>query len=79
MVVFACYHWKTGGDHLNNTNPITVRADGTFSYSGAAHNLEGKTVHMKISGHFKTRDLAVGVLTTTCATHYHFTARYSAH
>jgi hypothetical protein len=77
MIFFGCYHWEKGprhGDHLNNVKPITVHSDGTFSYDGPASNLEGKTVHMKLSGHFSSGNVAVGVLTTTCATHYRFSA-----
>jgi hypothetical protein len=78
MVFFGCYHWAKGprqGDHLNNDKPITVRADGTFSYNGPATYSRTRTaVHVKLSGHFVSGDLAVGTLTTICATHYRFRA-----
>lgn len=81
MMIFACYHWGPGprhGDHLNNSYPIKVSRTGVFRYDGNAQNLEGKIVHMQLSGRFITRDVARGTLTTTCARHQHFTARYSS-
>ena len=77
MTFFGCYHWAKGphqGDHLNNDKPITVRADGSFSYDGPASNLERKTVNLKLSGHFVNGNVAVGTLTTSCATRYRFRA-----
>jgi hypothetical protein len=77
MFVFACYRWGTvdHGDHYNNQKAITVASNGSFSYRGLGSNLHGKTAPLKLTGHFVTKDEAVGVITAPCVKAYAFTAR----
>ncbi len=80
MFVFVCYDWHKGpneGNHYNNKNPITVSSDGHFSYDGPGTDLNGKTAHLKLSGHFVSKDKAVGHMTAPCMRHRAFTANYA--
>jgi hypothetical protein len=77
MIIFACYRWGSTdhGDHYNNLTPITVKPNGSFSYSGLGYNLHGKKAPLKLVGRFVTKDEAVGILTAPCFKTYAFTAR----
>ena len=76
MSVFFCYdrHGNFPWDAL----AVPVKSDGSFSYHGPAENIiKHKHGTLKISGHFVTRDKAVGHITGPCVTNRAFTARYS--
>ena len=80
MVVFVCYDWHKGaneGNHYNNTNSIPVSSDGHFSYDGPGADVHGKRAQLKLSGHFVSKDKAVGHMTAPCMRHSAFTANYA--
>lgn len=80
MYVFVCYDWHKGpneGNHVNNKNPITVSSKGHFSYDGPGTDVNGKSTHLKLSGHFVSKDQAVGHMTAPCMQNRAFTANYA--
>lgn len=79
MMIFVCYRWGAvdHGDHYNNSNPIVVNRQGWFSYDGPGVNLHQKVVHLRLSGHFVSKDEAVGKITAPCETNHAFEARFA--